>query len=178
MSDNLTDTQRYDQFLRKFLARYASLEETLRRVLHLHSGLDQERYNTLIGFPRAKDLVDKLRRLLALVDLESEGKALVSAALLQINEITKLRHDIVHYGAAETPNGELVIMRKPSEIHYNLAADQRLMTLGDFENVFSDLNRVMATIWYHLDYSLADVARPPLEREAHDSAPWLYKYPK
>lgn len=175
MAENLSSQERYYQFLGRFMGQFARTEEHLRRVLLQLSNLDEPYFRVLVGFPRTKDAVAKIRQLIAIIGFKPEGVLALDGAFRQLSHISDLRDNLVHYGGFTGPPETVILRVKPTEMAIDVNEDQRWYSFDELEAAINDLSRFHFTITYILDAYFPEALRPSIERIAMSTEPCQYK---
>ena len=138
----------YHLFAGKFITAYANLEWGLRWLAKILSGLDDDQYQALVGYPRSGDLRALVKKLADLKDLDAKKRRDVESAFNQLTIISKVRDWIVHYGALSSNEGKTFAVRKNES-----ASSHTEFDLEKLKPALDDLYQISKV----LTYNLADI---------------------
>ena len=170
----------YERFVGSFTGQYANLEAVLRMTLKQHSGLDDELYDILIGFPRTGEIVTKLRKLFPRIVKDPSVRADAVRAFTHLDNVTKLRDRIVHYGGHPVEGDKLLIRTKPTERVEETGEAYILHTRQELWDAHRDLQKIISFVGFHIaGWRSRDPEHDTaFSRDAALDEAWLYKPPR
>ena len=170
--------EEFHVFVGAFVTEYAQLELIMRMLIGNLSGLDQARYDAIVGFPRNSDLRKLFRKLVGLALDGDDGKRVIDA-LNWLDKLTKLRDRIVHYGgvpAGMGPNGEDDMIAAGVLISNKLLCTDPVRNYCDYGNLW----HAVSDLWLIKHVFIAYLPGPKAFNDfglqiVGDYGPWRYK---
>jgi len=83
----------------RFITSYANAEDALHQLARHLTGLSDDKARVLFAGMRMSDLTDRIRAFVRLNKTEFNTATEIEACLVQLNEIAKRRHALVHRGS-------------------------------------------------------------------------------
>ena len=103
------ETEKYWFSLGIFASRYAEVEFQINRLVRHYYGIDQNTANLLFfGALRVDAALGHLQRLMAANRIPASEHIEIDTLRQQLGLITRLRNDILHFGASSTEDGIVV----------------------------------------------------------------------
>ncbi|GAA3907637.1 hypothetical protein GCM10022276_27580 [Sphingomonas limnosediminicola] len=159
------------------IGAFADVEDRLRLCLRELSGLPQNKFEILVGFPRTGESLSKLKKLLALAHLEGDGHARVQEALNQLENIVKLRDRLVHYGGFAEEEVVAVYL-KPNGVPQNVRWFAEEYPPSSIRDAASDLGTIYTTLTAYIGSRPPEEIRNEMKRELPKLGTWQYKPPE
>lgn len=163
----------YHQALGSFVSAFAMTEQLLQLTLRLFAGLENKIGSALLSGVRPDQAKDLLNRVL---DVRNMGpvKGMLKRHFDHLGLITKVRNDILHYGAEfETP--EVLIVSNERDAH----VPSRLREIRITPSSLRQMNLDLGTIRCGLLAAVEEII--PSDRDykwrEHAREPWRYKPP-
>lgn len=166
----------YYERLGSFVSQYARTEGLMKLVLQILAGLKSPLAAALLSGVRADQSINLINRALDATG-RAAWKADLKRAFDQFTVITKVRNDILHYGAEfETP--DILLISNQRDAHIPERLRETRIRPEHLRRMSIDLHVINAGILTVLDR----VSRSPFRQSATDMAklahePWLYKSP-
>jgi len=170
----------YSYFVGHFINEFSKLEFFLRRLLNEVSGLSRHDFAILIGNPRTEEVVSKLRKLTP-HRLPADGQDDVTAALKQLEQITRFRNWVVHYGGHDglTDHPDKFLVRlPPTEVNEATGGAYLLLEREEAWAAASDILTISITVNGWLDPTHSSDVRPGRLPGGYPETPWRYKPPR
>jgi hypothetical protein len=158
----------YHKFVGLFVNEFAQLEYVLRMIIRLHSGLTQDLYDALVGFPRSGEARGLAKKLADLYDLPPEKRSAVNRAFDHLTEIVQLRDRLVHYGGHPINDANEVALFAKSPI--GSLGPATFTTQDNLWAAVNDLHHIKLVIVDHLIPGV-----PSIISDDALHAPWQYK---
>lgn len=130
--------QDYHSFVGIFISHYAQLETLLRKIVRQRCGMDDERFEAVVGFPRSGQLRALAQKLVGMDNMPSEDRAMVDDAFQHLAIVTLLRDRVVHYGGSPILDDNVVLFSKGLDEWDN----SDVVPQSDLWDAARDLNRV------------------------------------
>lgn len=169
----------YHCALGSFVSCYAHAEGMLHLTLQMFAGLSDQMGSAILSGVRADHMKDLLNRVLDVTG-HSDVRRNLERHLTQFSVITKIRNDILHYGAHwESP--EVLLVSNARDAHIPARLRECRITPDDLRLMGADLMTINAGLLFALETVLPSTG--PRSREfvqqtaqaAHQ--PWLYTPP-
>lgn len=181
MSDTPSDADpllKYHQFIGWFVTQFAALEFHFRRLLQIHSGLDPDTFEILIGVPRSGEATSKLQKLIQRLALDDLARTEINEAMRQLQSVTKLRDWIVHYGGHPIEGDRMLVRLRPTETSTATGKSYHIFTRQELWYAAIDAQLIQQRLLRHLDTSLPTYLMPPPEKDGANKQPWRYIPPQ
>lgn len=140
----------YFHFVGWFIKQFAELEFSLRSYLLAYSGMDQSRFDVLVGFPNVQETIKKLKELLKQASLSDDDDKAIKDAFDQLDTIIQLRNRIVHFGGNPIENGQFLIRTKRLKASKATGECYDLFEKKDLWNAALDLQLIQNILSYRL----------------------------
>lgn len=151
MAENLIEARdEVDQFVGRYVREYARLELVLRIAFKQHSGLDDETYDILIGLPRTGEVTSKLQKLFPRIVTEESTRLEAARAFSQLDCLTKLRDNLVHYGGQAMSLDSVAVRCKPHQIMEATGQPFSVHTWEELKGAHEDLGLIGDFFHFHL----------------------------
>lgn len=174
----MEQSNQYMAFLGSFVTNFSKLEWTMRQALKRLSGLDENAFRVLVGFPRTTELTEKLKKMAYNAKLLADEMDEVNRAFAQLTELVNLRDRAVHYGGHPIDTGEFIIRTKRTDISKVTNKAYDTFSLQDLNNAHFDCYIVEKIFFAFLYLDKTEPIRSNFMVSIWPPRPWHYKHPQ
>ncbi|MCS6625332.1 hypothetical protein N0B44_20680 [Roseibacterium beibuensis] len=180
MAKNLIEAgEEFDRFVGSYVREYARLEFILRIAFKRHSGLNDETYDILIGLPRTGEVTSKLKKLFPRLVADASVRLEAERAFNQLDAVTWLRDNLVHYGGQAQGLERVLVRCKPHQTMKQTGFAHSIHDWSEMHGAHSDLTLIADFFHFHLVHQPPTrVVRNLLRKSVQLPDAWRYKSPE